>query len=82
MRADGHYTWKISEGTEFEQILGIAAGSDNTHIDSVTSLRAPVFGPVGFKVSYTVSHNTDVTPGFQSTDTHTAINLDYAFGPE
>ena len=80
--ANGHYTWQISEGAEFEQLLGIAAGSDNTRVDSVTSLRAPVLGPVGLKVSYTISHNTDVSPGFKSTDTFTAINLDYSFGPE
>jgi putative salt-induced outer membrane protein len=73
------YVWKISDTSEFSQGLVIESGSSNTRTESVSELRADIFGNVALVLSYRLRNNSDVEPGFDKTDTFTAISLEYAF---
>jgi putative salt-induced outer membrane protein len=73
------YAWTISENASFGQGLLVEAGSSNTFTESVTEVRANIVNTLAVVVSYTVRHNSDVLPGAESTDTRTAISLEYGF---
>ena len=73
------YTWKISDNATFGQGLLVEAGSSNTFTESVTEVRANIINTLALVLSYTVRHNSDVLPGAESTDTRTAISLEYGF---
>jgi putative salt-induced outer membrane protein len=73
------YNWQISDNASFLQGLLIEAGDSNTFTESVTELRASLIGTLALVASYTIRHNSDVLPGTESTDTRTAISLEYGF---
>ena len=73
------YAWTISENASFGQGLLVEAGSSNTFTESVTEVRANIVNTLAVVVSYTVRHNSDVLLGAESTDTRTAISLEYGF---
>lgn len=73
------YRWKISDNASFGQGLLIEAGDSNTFTESVTEVRANIVNKLALVLSYTVRHNSDVLPGAESTDTRTAISLEYGF---
>ncbi|MGD2166991.1 MAG: DUF481 domain-containing protein [Gammaproteobacteria bacterium] len=73
------YAWQISETAEFGQSLIIESGSSNTSTQSVSELRADIFGNVALVLSYRLRHNSDVPVGIEKTDRFTAISLEYGF---
>lgn len=73
------YDWTISETSSFGQAFLVESGSSNTFSESVTRLTARLVGQLSLVASYTVRHNSDVLPGTESTDTFTALSLEYAF---
>jgi putative salt-induced outer membrane protein len=73
------YVWVFTETSQFRQNLVVESGSDNTHTESVSALRARLLNDVGLVVSYTVKHNSDVPLGREKTDKFTSIALEYAF---
>lgn len=73
------YVWTISDNASFSQGLLIEAGDSNTFTESVTEVRANVINSLALVLSYTIRHNSDVLPGAESTDTRTAISLEYGF---
>ena len=73
------YTWAMSETAEFTQDLIIESGETNTYLESITALKAQLFGDVALVASYTIKNNSDVLPGVEETDTYTALSLEYAF---
>lgn len=73
------YNWQISDNASFGQGLLVESGDSNTFTESVTELRASLVGSLALVASYTVRHNSDVLPGTESTDTRTAISLEYGF---
>lgn len=73
------YGWRISETASFGQAFVVESGSSNTFSESVTSLNARLIGGLALVASYTVRHNSDVLPGTESTDTYTALSLEYGF---
>ena len=73
------YTLVFSEMTGFTQDLVIESGSSNTSVESISALRARLFGAVALVFSYRVKHNSDVPVGTEDTDTFTAVSLEYAF---
>jgi putative salt-induced outer membrane protein len=75
----GNFTWNISDTAAFEQTLTVIQTSDNTRTESVSRIRAGLIGNVGLALSYTVQNNSDVAPGFDKTDTYTAVSLNYSF---
>lgn len=78
-RAAMDYAWTISDTAQFTQTVAIESGSENTYAETVSALSATIVGNIAVSLSYTIKHNTDAPPGFEETDTFTAVNLDYAF---
>ena len=81
-RAALQYAWQISDTSEFSQSLIIESGSSNTSTESVSELRASIFGNVALVLSYRLRNNSDVPAlpaGIQKTDRFTAISLEYGF---
>ena len=73
------YAWTISENASLGQSVLVEVGSSNTFTESVTEVRANIVNTLALVLSYTVRHNSDVLPGADSTDTRTAISLEYGF---
>ncbi|MEL7537248.1 MAG: DUF481 domain-containing protein [Pseudomonadota bacterium] len=73
------YTWQLSETASFSQDVRVEAGEENTYLESVTALNTKVFKNLGLVLSYTVRNNSDVPTDTESTDTFTAISLEYVF---
>ena len=78
-RLSAGYTFQLSETAEFEQLLGIESGSDNTYSESVSSLRADIWTNMAIVLSYTVKRNSDVPIGTVKKDTFTSIAIEYSF---
>ncbi|MEO0975281.1 MAG: DUF481 domain-containing protein, partial [Pseudomonadota bacterium] len=78
-RAALRYTWEFSDSGSFNQRFSVESGSENTLLESVTELKAKLIGNIGLGVSYTVRNNSDVPDGSASTDTFTAVTLQYDF---
>jgi putative salt-induced outer membrane protein len=79
LRLASDYRWTISDVSSFTQQLAIESGSDNTFLESVSSLSAQVWEDIALVISYTVKRNSDVPAGTVRRDTFTAISLEYSF---
>jgi putative salt-induced outer membrane protein len=79
LRGGMYYKWLLSETAEFRQDLTVESGSDNTYLESMTSISAKLIGNLALVASFKVKHNTDVLPLTENTDTYTAISLEYIF---
>jgi putative salt-induced outer membrane protein len=73
------YARQLSETSEFTQSLIIESGSSNTSTESVSELRANIFGNVALVLSWRLRNNSDVPVGIEKTDRYTAISLEYGF---
>ncbi|MCP8897979.1 DUF481 domain-containing protein [Gilvimarinus xylanilyticus] len=79
VRVAGELNWEITENATFNQKLAAEAAEDNTRYLSDTSLSTKISDRMQMKVGYTLSHDTDVAPDKEETDTTTYINLVYNF---
>lgn len=79
LRLGGDYAWQISPSARFTQDLAIESGSGNTYVESVSALSASLVDTLALVLSYTIKNNSDVPAGSESTDTFTAIQLEYGF---
>lgn len=77
----GSYLYKFTKTSNFSENLTFIHGSSNAYSQSVSALTVNLAGSFALSVSYTVSHNSTVLPGFKNTDTITAISLVYSFAP-
>jgi putative salt-induced outer membrane protein len=73
------YNWTWNETAGFDQNVIVESGSDNTYIESVSAVRARLFGDFAVVLSYTIKHNTDVPIGSENTDRLSAVSIEYAF---
>jgi putative salt-induced outer membrane protein len=78
-RGGVYYKWLFSETAEFRQDLTAEGGDQNTYMESVSAISAKLIGDLALVASYTVKHNTDVSPLLEKTDTYTALSIEYAF---
>lgn len=79
VRAALDYVWTVNDATSFSQQFLVASGSTNTRSQSVSELRARLFGNVALVLSYRIKHNSDVESGIEKADSFSAISLEYAF---
>jgi putative salt-induced outer membrane protein len=79
LRAGLDYKWQFSETAAFTQDFVVEAGADNTYLESITAITARLIGDLALVASYTIKNNSDVLPGTESTDTYSAVSLEYAF---
>lgn len=73
------YTFNLSETAEFEQLVGVESGSENTFTESVTKLSADIWTNMAVVLSYTVRRNSDVPAGTEKRDTFTSVAIEYSF---
>lgn len=79
IRLGADYLYKISETSEFIQLLAIEPGPDNTYIEGVSEIKATLEGALSLVFSFTVKANSEVPAGLEKRDTFTSINLEYDF---
>ena len=80
-QAAASYLLKFNNTSNFSENLSVVHGSTNTLIQSATAITANLVGSFALSFSYTVTHNSNVLPGFKKTDGITAISLVYSFVP-
>jgi len=79
VRLNGEFAWSFAESSGFTQSLEVEAGEDNTESESVTAIRSRLVQDLSWRLSHTVTHNSDVPAGTDRTDTFTAVAVEYAF---
>ena len=77
----GSYLWKFAPNSSFSENISVEHGPSNTYSQSVTGLTTNIAGSFALAITYTVSHNSSVLPGFKNTDRSTAVSLVYSFAP-
>jgi len=73
------YQWQITDTSSFSETVFVEHGESNTYTESVTAVTAKINNSLAMKLSYTIKDNSDPQPGFENTDTRTAITLVYDF---
>ncbi|HEY1772402.1 MAG TPA: DUF481 domain-containing protein [Gammaproteobacteria bacterium] len=81
-RVAGSYLWKFTATNNIAETLSVVHGSSNTLTESVTAVTVNVVNSIALSLSYTISHNSSVLPGFKKTDAITALSLVYTFVPD
>ncbi|HEV7164111.1 MAG TPA: DUF481 domain-containing protein [Gammaproteobacteria bacterium] len=77
----GTYLLKFGSNSTFSENLSVEHGVSNTYSQSVTGLTTNISGSFALAITYTISHNSSVLPGFKDTDRSTAVSLVYSFPP-
>lgn len=78
-RGNIHYSWIFSETSGFDQNIILESGSDNTYIESISAVRARLFGDFALVLSHTIKQNSDVPVAREKTDRLSAVSIEYAF---
>lgn len=73
------YRWTISQSSKFTQLLSIESGSNNTYVETTSSLSSKIRENLAVVLSYKIKNNSDVLPDVEKTDTVTTISLEYGF---
>lgn len=74
-----NYKWTLNSTAEFRQDLSMEAGSENTHFESVSAVKATLVGSLSLVASYTIKKNSAVPIDKVNSDTFTALSLEYRF---
>jgi putative salt-induced outer membrane protein len=74
-----YYKWQFSETAAFTQDFVVESGENNTYLESITAVTARLVGNLALVASYTIKDNSEAPAGTESTDTYTAVSLEYAF---
>ncbi len=79
LRGNLDYVWTFTETAGFDQSFIVETGSDNTFIESISSVRAQLYGDLALVLSYIIRQNSDVPLGTEKTDRLSAVSIEYAF---
>ncbi|SIT66588.1 putative salt-induced outer membrane protein [Ectothiorhodosinus mongolicus] len=79
VRGAAQFRHQISDSARFGEELVIISGSDNTEIDSTTSLRLAITDVLAARFAVNIKYNSRVSEGRSKTDTVTTMNLVYDF---
>lgn len=79
VRLAGNLDWKVSDTTNFTEVLTSDVGQDVTISKSVTGLKTQINGSLSMKIAYTVKHTSDVPVDVKKVDRETAVMLVYGF---
>jgi putative salt-induced outer membrane protein len=74
-----YYKWQFSETAAFTQDFVVESGENNTYLESITAVTARLVGNLALVASYTIKDNSEAPAGTESTDTYTAVSLEYTF---
>lgn len=72
------FSWKLSDNTRLVDTFLVESGRLNTFIQNDLGLQVGMTDRLALKLGYQVRYNSDVEPGFKTTDTTTMLNLVYS----
>jgi putative salt-induced outer membrane protein YdiY len=75
----GVFDWKLSDTSDFRQMLNSYIGEDSTISKSVSSLKVQIVGNLATKFSFTIKHTSDPPENTDDVDTETAVTLVFGF---
>jgi putative salt-induced outer membrane protein len=75
VRAAINYLGQLTKNTVFSQDFIVMTGSENTFFESVSALQVAMTDTLALSLNDTVTNNSFTSPGVESTDTFTSINL-------
>ncbi|HET7569059.1 MAG TPA: DUF481 domain-containing protein [Gammaproteobacteria bacterium] len=73
------YSWQFADNSSLGEGVVVEYGTNNTRIESATSLTVKIVKDFALVLSYTIKHNTNVPGQTANTDTYTAVSLQYTF---
>jgi putative salt-induced outer membrane protein len=79
LRSSLGYRWTVNDSVSVHQDLVVEHGASNTRTESLSEMRARLFGNVGLVLSYRVRRNSNVLPDRSRSDIHSSVSLEYAF---
>ena len=79
--ARGKFEFKhnFNATTSFANTYLVESTSGNTFVQNDAGLQVKMTHQLGLKAAYEIRHNSDVLPGFKSTDQLLTTNLVYSF---
>ena len=77
LRLAAKYAHAFGQASEFREELLVESATDNTHTESVTSLKTRVNGNLSMKLAFTWTHNSYVPLNIEKDDTITSVTLVY-----
>lgn len=75
--AESDLELKLSETTDFIDVLRVESTAENTYIQNVAGLKVAMSDVLSLKLTYDVRYNTDPAAGDTSTDSITAVSVVY-----
>lgn len=78
-RGKFEYRYSFNPTTSFSNTYLVESTSGNTFVQNDAGLQVKMTHSLGLKAAYEVRHNSDVLPGFKSTDQLLTTNLVYSF---
>ncbi len=79
LRAEGNYSWNVSENATFTQELSVDGGNESTIVRSSSAIETAIVGDLSMKFSINIKFQSEVPSGREKTDTITALSLIYRF---
>lgn len=79
LRLATKYNWQFSDTAEFEQVVSVEAGEENTVSKSSTSLKTTIIGQFSLKLAYIVKYTEEVPADKKHADTETVVTVGYSF---
>jgi len=73
------YSWVISEGTKFIELMTAEIGSNNSVYKSETGLQSQLQGNLATKITYKIKHVDEVPADTENTDREFGVTLVYSF---
>lgn len=73
------YSWTISEGTKFIELMTAEIGSDNSVYKSETGLQSQLQGNLATKITYKIKYVEEVPEETENTDREFGVTLVYSF---
>jgi len=77
--SDLKYVYNFSAGASIIETALVESGEDNTYTQSETALLTKINDSLSSKISYLVTHNSQVPPDTEKTDTIFSVSLVYDF---
>jgi putative salt-induced outer membrane protein len=78
-RGKVEYKHSFNATTSFSNVYLVESTSGNTFVQNDAGLQVKMTNQLGLKAGYEIRHNSDVLPGFKSTDQLLTTNLVYSF---
>lgn len=76
---ESDYDWHITGNTRLENYTRVEVAADNTFSQNVTGFSVNINSTLALKLGYDIRHNSDPSPGFESTDRISTVTIVFSF---